>query len=157
MRSKQRFSTTICVWSCALLQFYEYLLVHGLSGVSDSARRYPERHAHTDAPLMVAWLKPGHPVHCPSVPDLNWPTGQAEEDMTVKQMKVSSWALKLNQAGSRRLQTDWQHHVMRAKNWIKWITVIKLIVNSQFRKYTCLSLKSCSSVNLPDPISVMRQ
>lgn len=31
-----------------------YSLVHGLFGVSDSARRYPERHAHTDAPLMEA-------------------------------------------------------------------------------------------------------
>ena len=67
--------------------FSAYLLVHGVSGASDSARRYPERHSHTDAPLMVAWLNPGQPVHCPSVPDLNWPTGQAEEDRRGKQMK----------------------------------------------------------------------
>lgn len=75
--------------SCISTVFLAYLLVHGVSGASDSARKYPERHAHTDAPLMVAWLKPGQPVHCPSVPGLNWPTGQAEEDTKGKQMKAN--------------------------------------------------------------------
>lgn len=71
------------IFACRFLHkfcFYVYLRVHGVSGVSDSARRYPGRHSHTDAPLMEAWLNPGQPVHCPSVPDLNWPTGQAEAD-----------------------------------------------------------------------------
>lgn len=53
------------------------LLVHELLGGSDSARRNPGRHAQTDAPLLVAWLNPGQLWHCPSVLDLNWPTGQA--------------------------------------------------------------------------------
>lgn len=34
--------------------FHAHLLVHGVSGVSDLARRYPERHTHTEAPLVVA-------------------------------------------------------------------------------------------------------
>lgn len=33
--------------------FSAHLLVHGVSGVSDFARRYPERHTHTEAPLVV--------------------------------------------------------------------------------------------------------
>lgn len=34
--------------------FSAHLLVHGLSGGSDLGRRYPERHTHSEAPLVVA-------------------------------------------------------------------------------------------------------
>lgn len=39
---------------CTSDSFSTSLLVHGVSGASDWARRYPDRHAHTEAPLMVA-------------------------------------------------------------------------------------------------------
>lgn len=63
--------------------------MHGASGASDSARRYLEQQAHTEAPLTVAWLNLGQSMHCPSVPHLNWPTGQAEKQKWSK----SSWVL----------------------------------------------------------------
>ena len=68
----------VCMWIHVLSAAGGYLLVHWVSGASVSARRYPcMRHAHTEAPLTVVWLNLGQLTHCPSVPDLNWPTGQA--------------------------------------------------------------------------------
>lgn len=79
----------LCMWISAEAR----LPVHGVLGASDSERRYPAWHAHTEAPLMVAWLNPGQTLHCPSVPHLNWPTGQAGDDRTrklIKQIIMSS-------------------------------------------------------------------
>lgn len=100
-------------------EFSAYLLVHGVSGESDSARRYPERHAHTDAPLTVAWLNPGQPMHCPSVPDLNWPTGQAEEDRRGKQMKqiIPSY----DSGHDLKIQTNINTHCVPDRPGSNWI------------------------------------
>lgn len=86
-------SACLCCCLCMWISAEARLPVHGVLGASDTERRYPAWHAHTEAPLMVAWLNPGQTLHCPSVPHLNWPTGQAGDDRTrkwIKQIIMSS-------------------------------------------------------------------
>ena len=54
-----------------------YSLVHGVSGLSDSARRYPGRQEHAEEPVTTAWLNPGQAEHKPPGVALNCPRGQA--------------------------------------------------------------------------------